>query len=63
MGRSAFRGPSPEPAADHRWALLVLTCIGAFMAPLDASIVAVALPNMGPALNLSFGVSLWVQAS
>ena len=48
---------------DRRWVLLALTCVGAFMAPLDGSIVAVALPKMGPLLNLSFGVSMWVQAS
>jgi EmrB/QacA subfamily drug resistance transporter len=33
------------------------------MAPLDGSIVAVALPRMGPALRLSFAASLWVQAA
>jgi len=47
----------------RRWALLALTSVGAFMAPLDGSIVAVALPRMGPALNLSYGSSMWVQAS
>jgi len=55
-----------EPEAhlgDHRWALLALTSVGAFMTPLDASIVAVALPKMGPLLNLSFAASLWVQAA
>jgi EmrB/QacA subfamily drug resistance transporter len=48
---------------EQRWALLALTSVGAFMTPLDASIVAVALPKMGPLLNLSFAASLWVQAS
>jgi EmrB/QacA subfamily drug resistance transporter len=43
--------------------LLALTSIGAFMAPLDGSIVAVALPVMGPALRLSFAASMWVQAA
>ena len=33
------------------------------MAPLDGSIVAVALARMGPALHLSFSASIWVQAS
>ena len=47
----------------RRWALLALTCVGAFMAPLDGSIVAVALPKMGPALHLSFAASMWVQAA
>jgi len=55
---------SQEPSLqERRWILLALTCVGAFMAPLDGSIVAVALPRMGPALHLSFGASMWVQAS
>ena len=48
---------------DRRWTLLALTSVGAFMTPLDGSIVAVALPKMGPLLNLSFAASLWVQAA
>jgi MFS family permease len=56
--------PSQDPAlASRRWALLALTCVGAFMAPLDGSIVAVALPKMGPDLHLSFAASMWVQAA
>jgi len=47
----------------RRWLLLALTSVGAFMTPLDASIVAVALPRMGPLLSLSFAASLWVQAA
>lgn len=49
--------------ADHRWRLLALTSIGAFMAPLDGSIVAVALPRIATALGLGYGPSLWVQAA
>ena len=52
--------PAPNP---RRWALLALTSVGAFMTPLDGSIVAVALPRMGPALHLSFAASMWVQAA
>jgi EmrB/QacA subfamily drug resistance transporter len=59
----SVQGGSREALEERRWVLLALTCIGAFMAPLDGSIVAVALPKMGPALNLSFGAALWVQAS
>ncbi len=47
----------------RRWALLALTSVGAFMAPLDGSIVSVALPRMGPALHLTYAASLWVQAA
>lgn len=55
-----------EPGAElhrRRWTLLALTSVGAFMTPLDGSIVAVALPRMGPLLHLSFAASLWVQAA
>ncbi len=57
--------PPPHEATlpRRRWALLALTCVGAFMAPLDGSIVAVALPKMGPDLHLSFAASMWVQAA
>ena len=54
---------TPEDAHRRRWELLALTSIGAFMAPLDGSIVAVALPVMSPDLHLSFAASMWVQAA
>ncbi len=43
--------------------MLALTSVGAFMTPLDGSIVAVALPAIGPSLHLSFSEALWIQAS
>ena len=52
-----------EQLNERRWELLALTSIGAFMAPLDGSIVAVALPVMSPDLHLSFAQSIWVQAA
>ena len=56
--------PAEQEAGNHhRWVLLGLTSVGAFMTPLDGSIVAVALPKIGPLLNLSFAASLWVQAA
>lgn len=59
--------PSGSFTSDHlqerRWELLALTSIGAFMAPLDGSIVAVALPVISLDLHLSFGASIWVQAA
>lgn len=50
-----------EELHPRRWQLLALTCVGAFMAPLDSAIVAVALPVMSPELHLSFTQSIWVQ--
>jgi EmrB/QacA subfamily drug resistance transporter len=54
---------TPEDAYRRRWELLALTSIGAFMAPLDGSIVSVALPVMGPDLGLTFTTAMWVQAA
>ena len=47
---------------ERRWELLAVTSVGAFVTPLQAAIVAVALPAMGPALHLSFAAAIWVQA-
>ena len=52
-----------EDAHRRRWELLALTSIGAFMAPMDGSIVSVALPKMGAELHLSFAAAMWVQAA
>jgi EmrB/QacA subfamily drug resistance transporter len=47
----------------RRWQLLALTAVGAFMWPLDGSIVSVALPVMGKDLGLSFTAAVWVSAA
>ncbi len=52
-----------EDAHRRRWQLLALTSVGAFMWPLDGSIVSVALPVMGPDLRLSFTAAVWVSAA
>ena len=52
-----------EDAHRRRWELLALSSVGAFMGPLDGSIVSVALSAMSPSLHLSFGAAMWVQAA
>jgi MFS family permease len=47
----------------HRWRVLVLSSLGMFMGTLVTTIVAVALPVLGPALRLSYSEALWVQAA
>ncbi len=60
---------NPQPAQEEselqrrRWWVLAVVSVGTFMVPLDASIVAVALPAMGPPLHLSFTEALWIQAA
>jgi EmrB/QacA subfamily drug resistance transporter len=60
---SLFRRITLEDSHRRRWQLLALTSVGSFIAPLDSSIVSVALPSMGTDLQLSFSASIWVQAA
>ena len=52
-----------DQAYSRRWEILVFTSVGAFMTPLDGSILSVALPAMSQNLGLSFEGTLWVQAA
>ena len=52
-----------EDVHRRRWQLLALTSVGAFMWPLDGSIVSVAMPIMGQSLRLSFTAAVWVSAA
>lgn len=41
--------------------MLLIASLGAFMGPLDVTVVAVAMPSMGESLSLTFSGALWVQ--
>ena len=45
---------------ERRWTALILLCVAQFIVVLDASIVNVALPSIGRALNFSEGNLAWV---
>ena len=60
---SVLEGRQLSELEQRRWRLLVVGSVGVFMATLDASIVAVALPVIGPHLRLSYTDALWVQAA
>lgn len=47
----------------RRWRVLVVASIGIFLATLDSSILAVALPTISADLHLTFSEALWVQAA
>src|ERR671930_370764 len=47
-------------AQDRRWIALALLCVAQFMVVLDASIVNVALPSIGKALDFSQSNLAWV---
>ncbi len=59
------RPPAPAVQTElgqHLWRILILGSIGMFMGTLVTTVVAVALPVMGPALRLSYSEALWIQA-
>src|SRR4051794_21631278 len=49
-----------DTAVDRRWIALILLCVAQFVVVLDASIVNVALPTIGEALNFSESQLPWV---
>ena len=54
---------APSQLERSRWRVLSVTSVGMFMGTLDATIVSVALPSIGPSLHLSYSEALWTQAS
>src|SRR5664279_2458226 len=62
--RPAFRTAPPmtdsRDALDKRWIALALLCVAQFVVVLDASIVNVALPTIGEALDFSESNLPWV---
>lgn len=59
----AAKGRTASELEQRRWRVLVIASVGVFMATLDSSIVAVALPVIGPHLRLTYSEALWVQAA
>ncbi|HMK93669.1 MAG TPA: MFS transporter, partial [Thermoleophilia bacterium] len=55
--------PTESELHRHRRRILILTCVGSFMTPLDGSIVAVALRSMGESLHLTYNQAIWVQTA
>src|SRR3954471_15812100 len=49
-----------ETARDRRWIALILLCVAQFVVVLDASIVNVALPTIGEALDFTESNLPWV---
>lgn len=47
----------------YKWFVLLITSVGAMMAPLDGSIVGVALPSMTKSLGMNYVSVIWVPAA
>ena len=66
--RGLIRNGAEPPPADfivrqpwHAWLIVGLTCIGAFIDQLDASIVQLALPTLSDTFNASLENVSWVS--
>jgi len=49
--RTIFTGMSTNES-NYKWIALLITTIGAFMSPLDVSIVTIAIPSIASSINL-----------
>lgn len=52
-----------DDSKSYKWVVLLITSIGAMMAPLDGSIVSVALPSIAMGLGMSYVSVIWVPAA
>ncbi len=48
------------PSAGYKWTVLLITTLGAFMAPLDGSIVAVAIPSIASSIGMGLETVVWI---
>jgi len=47
----------------YKWVVLLITTVGAFMTPLDSSIVGIALPSIASSLHIDFATVIWVPTA
>src|SRR3990170_6149790 len=51
----------PETGSGYKWTVLLVTTIGAFMAPLDGSIVTIAIPSIASSLMIGLETVVWIS--
>jgi EmrB/QacA subfamily drug resistance transporter len=56
---SGFTGSEIE-TSNYKWTVLLVTTIGAFMAPFDGSIVAIAIPSIASSIKLGLEAAVWI---
>jgi len=50
----------PGIGSGYKWTVLLITTIGAFMAPLDGSIVTIAIPSIASSMTMSLEAIVWI---
>jgi EmrB/QacA subfamily drug resistance transporter len=51
----------PETGSGYKWTVLLVTTIGAFMAPLDGSIVIIAIPSIASSMMVGLETVVWIS--
>jgi EmrB/QacA subfamily drug resistance transporter len=54
---------SSSMGESYKWIVLLITTVGAFMTPLDSSIVSIALPTIARDLRIDFAMVIWVPTA
>jgi EmrB/QacA subfamily drug resistance transporter len=47
----------------EKWVILLITCVGALMGPLDSTIVSVSLPIISSDLGMDYATSIWIPTA
>jgi len=49
-----------ETGSGYKWTVLLVTTLGAFMAPLDGSIVTIAIPSIASSIKIGLETVVWI---
>ena len=49
-----------EAGSNYKWMVLLITTIGAFMAPFDGSVVTIAIPAIASSIKLGLESAVWI---
>jgi EmrB/QacA subfamily drug resistance transporter len=49
-----------QDESNYKWIVLLITTVGAFMTPLDGSIVTVAIPSIASSIRIGLEAAVWI---
>ena len=56
-----FAAARPRTTSGYKWTVLLVTTIGSFMAPLDGSIVTIAIPSIASSMMIGLETVVWIS--
>jgi EmrB/QacA subfamily drug resistance transporter len=57
---SSFTATGIDAGSNYKWTVLLVTTIGAFMTPLDGSIVTIAIPSIASSIRIGLETAVWI---